>query len=161
MLSRWARGVCFVLLLADAAGAVVSPPRYGLAPSTSAAEVRRKSPGGFRRLKRTRGSIAETASLLDDSDEEILDFCGVSKRAIWLAVIWTLPISLAPLAILLQPFRSAVWYRILAIALAKSGEFDHGTAPPAKTQSSRMLGGCPQRLCLVTVLCCFADHVSH
>ena len=140
MLSRWARGICYVLLVAAASGTVTAPAKPGLALSISSPEVRRKSPGGFGRLKRTRGNVAETASLLDDSDEEILDFCGVSRRAVWLAMVWALPVSLAPLAILIQPFRSAVWYRILAIALAKSGELDTFTTQAAGNQS-RILGG--------------------
>jgi hypothetical protein len=142
----------------------MAPAKPGLALSMSAPEVRRKSPGGFGRLKRTRGNVAETASLLDDSDEEILDFCGVSRRAVWLAMVWALPVSLAPLAILIQPFRSAVWYRILAIALAKSGELDtlhHAGCKKTKSLACRAVLP-KKKLRPASVLCCrLLTHWSH
>lgn len=111
------------LLVTAAAGVASAPPRGSLTLLAPAAEgVRKKSPGGFERLKRTRGKVADTAILLDDKDEENLDCFGISKRAVWLAIIWALPVTLAPFATMSQNFRTAVWYRILAMALAKSGK---------------------------------------
>lgn len=58
---------------------------------------------------------------LDDSEEEILTTLGITLRASWLALVWSIPVLLSPLAIVFKPFRVSLWYPLLALALAKSG----------------------------------------
>jgi hypothetical protein len=64
------------------------------------------------------------AKKLDDSDEEILTTLGIAFRAVWLGMVWTIPVFFAPVAMLLKPFRVSVWYNLLALALSNSGAID-------------------------------------
>jgi hypothetical protein len=122
-------GSSFALFLA--LFVVTVTPSHGIFASQSKSLVkfrpmRRHSSLNERELKRLRRKFSAVVNgtevlKLDDSDEEILTTCGIAFRAAWLGMIWSVPMLLAPFALLLKPFRVSVWYNMLALALSKSG----------------------------------------
>ena len=90
--------------------------------------MHRHSPLSDRELMRLRRKLKAVVNStkvhnLDDSDEEVLTTLGIAFRAAWLGMIWSIPMLLAPFAVLMKPFRVAVWFNLLALALSKSGYY--------------------------------------
>ena len=72
--------------------------------------------GGGRKL-----TVVSAHGRADGGEEVPLAPGRIAQRAAFLTIMFLLPVMTSPLALLVAPFRTLVWFRLLAFSLGRSG----------------------------------------